>query len=297
MQVALAEIEEGNVEYKRNFNNVSNSRLNQLTAQMNWRINEGNGVCYYYLGICDNGTIYENLSQEDIDYSLDIIKMMAHGCNSYINKIIINRVHDNNNYNIWFNIEIKRKNEYMNEYRILLACTQFNIRKLIKSEGYEYKKSRDIYFNTIIHNNEKYLFFECNKKLKSKISNIIDFNLIINNNNFNCLSELLNYIEKNMTGNNTINSDDVIFNIIKTNYIQSVGYIVSGFLKQGKITKGMTLESNKYNLTVQIISIHNNYIDCSEVIAPSTVSIKILSNSEINKLDGYLIYPTTKTNR
>ncbi len=119
MQIFQEEIEEGNIEYKRYFKNVSDSRLNHLTAQMNWRINEGNGTCYYYLGICDNGTIYENLSQENIDYSLDIIKLMVEGCNSYINKIIINRINTTNDSFIWFNIEIKRIEEYMNQFIIL----------------------------------------------------------------------------------------------------------------------------------------------------------------------------------
>jgi GTPase len=114
MQIVPAEIEEGNIEYKRNFINVSSSRLNQLTAQMNWRINEGEGSCYYYLGICDNGTLYENFSQAEIDYSLDIIKLMAEGCNSYIESIIINRVNDN----IWFNIKIKRNGEYPKDYYV-----------------------------------------------------------------------------------------------------------------------------------------------------------------------------------
>ena len=158
MIVAPAEIEEGNIEYKRNFINITKTRLNQLTAQMNWRINEGNGICYYYLGVCDNGLLYEKFTQEEIDYSLDIIKMMADGCNSYIDIIKINRINITNTSFIWFNITIKRKNEYMNEYRI--ECKNMNIKKLIKKAGYEYKKSGDIYFNTIIHNNEKYLFFE-----------------------------------------------------------------------------------------------------------------------------------------
>ena len=114
MQIVPAEIEEGNIEYKRNFINVSNSRLNQLTAQMNWRINEGEGVCYYYLGICDNGTLYENFNQDEIDYSLDIIKLMVQGCNSHIESIIINRVNDN----IWFNIKIKRNEDYPRDYYV-----------------------------------------------------------------------------------------------------------------------------------------------------------------------------------
>ncbi len=273
MQVGLAEIEEGNIEYKRHFINITSTRLNQLTAQMNWRINEGNGICYYYLGVCDDGYIYDKFTQTEMDYSLDIIKMMADGCNSYIENIKINRV----SHNIWLNITIRRKNEYMNEYRINFKGN--NLKKLMKKEGYEYKTSRDIYFNTIIHNNEKYLFFECKKKIDiDNIPNIIDFNLTVNK-NFDTLSNLLIYIEKNMSGNNN-NTDDVIFNIIKTNYIQSVGYIVSGFLKSGKIKKGMILISNKYNLSCQIISIHNNQVDCNDVIAPATISINVLIINE-----------------
>ncbi len=289
IQVVPAEIEEGNIEYKRHFINITNTRLNQLTAQMNWRINEGNGICYYYIGVCDDGTLYNSLSQEEIDYSLDIIKMMADGCNSYIENIKINRLGINSN--IWLNISIKRRNEYMNEYRINFKGN--NLKKLMKKEGYEYKTSRDVYFNTIIYNNEKYLFFECKKQTNiDNITNIIDFNLTINN-NFDTLFEMLYFVEKNMTGNNTTDTDEVIFNTIKFKYIQSVGYIISGFLKQGKIKKGMILISNKYNLSCQIISIHNNQIDCDTISAPSTISIKVLIidksiYGEVNKLDGVL---------
>ena len=155
IQVVPAEIEDGNIEYKRHFINVNTSRLNHLIAQMNWRINEGNGVCYYYLGVCDNGTLYENFTQEEIDYSLDILKLMAEGCNSYIDVIIINRV----NTHIWFNVSVKRNYAFITEYRIL--CDNMNIKKLIFDfNKSHYNKSKDIHFYTIIHNNEKYLFFE-----------------------------------------------------------------------------------------------------------------------------------------
>jgi GTPase len=275
MQIAPAEIEEGCIEYKRNFINVNNSRLNHLTAQMNWRINEGNGICYYYLGICDNGSLYENFTQEEIDYSLDILKMMVDGCNSYIDSIIINRVNDN----IWLNITIKRHQAFITEYRIL--CNNTNINKLI----IDYKKYKDIYYNSIIYNNEKYLFFECSKKIRANIENIIDFNLIINN-KFSNLDNLMNYVEKNMSGNNINDTNDVLFNIIKSNYIQSIGYILFGYLKKGKITNGMELEYK--NQKIQILSIHNNYIDCTEAIAPATISLRILINYNINKLEGCL---------
>ncbi len=286
MQIAPAEIEDGNIEYKRNFNNVTESRLNHLTAQMNWRINEGNGICYYYIGICDNGKLYEHLSQEEIDYSLDIIKLMAEGCNSYIDNIIINRIKDK----LWFNITIKRNYAYITEYRILIESNS-NIRKLFKNKT----KSKDIFFNSVIHNNERYLFFQCNKKMRTNIEKLIDFNLIINNININInsIDYLMNYVEHNMNGNN-VNDNDVIFNIIKCNHIQSIGYILFGYLKQGKITNGMELEYK--NQKVQILSIHNNYIDCTEATAPATISLRIINNINNNILisDGYLFNKSTK---
>jgi len=283
MQIAPAEIEDGNIEYKRNFINVNNSRLNHLTAQMNWRVNEGNGICYYYLGICDNGCLYENFTQEEIDYSLDVLKMMAEGCNSYIDAIIINRININiniNNNNLWFKITIKRKYEFTTEYRILVE-PRCNINNLIGTN-----KSKDIYFNTISHNYEKYLFFECNKKLRNTIEKIIDFNLIINR-HFNDLDNLMKHVENNINGNNNEPNNDVIFNIIKHNYIPSIGHIVFGFLKQGTINNGIILYNK--NIEIQVLSIHNNYIDCTEASAPATISLRVLYNNEkIKKLKGFL---------
>jgi GTPase len=280
MQIAPAEIEDGNIEYKRNFINVNNSRLNHLTAQMNWRVNEGNGICYYYLGICDNGCLYENFTQEEIDYSLDILKLMADGCNSYIDIIIINRININSNFHIWFNITIKRKYEFATEYRILIEPIYY-INNLIGTN-----KSKDIYFNTIIHNNEKYLFFECNKKLRNTIEKIIDFNLIINE-KFDDMYKLMNFVENNMKGNNIINANNIIFNIIKHNYIPSIGHIVFGFLKQGTLNNGIILYNK--NIEIQVLSIHNNYIDCTEASAPATISLRVLfNNDKIKKIKGVL---------
>lgn len=284
MQVAPAEIEEGCIEYKRNFVNVNESKLNHLTAQMNWRINEGNGICYYYIGVCDNGLLYEHFTQEQLDYSLDILKMMVEGCNSYIDNIIINRIREH----IWLNITIKRHYAFITEYRILIDSSS-NVNKLFMN------KKQDIYFNSIIHNNERYLFFKCNKKIRTNIENIIDFNLVINK-NFNDLNNLMNYVENNMNGNMINNNTDIIFNIIKCNYIESIGYILFGYLKQGTIKTGMKLKYKNEN--IQILSIHNNYIECNEATAPSTISLKILLNNNnninnnINKLEGNLFKST-----
>ena len=52
------EKEEGNIEYKRLISSNLN-RLEALASQMKWRLTEGNGECYYYIGIEDNGTVSE----------------------------------------------------------------------------------------------------------------------------------------------------------------------------------------------------------------------------------------------
>ena len=40
------EVEWGNIEYKRLFKEISKKKFYSLTAQMNWRLDEGDGICY-----------------------------------------------------------------------------------------------------------------------------------------------------------------------------------------------------------------------------------------------------------
>ena len=51
------ELEEGNVEYKQQLLEPTYDRLRQLTTQMNWRLNEGDGTAFYEIGVKDNGEI------------------------------------------------------------------------------------------------------------------------------------------------------------------------------------------------------------------------------------------------
>ena len=143
------EIEEGNIEYKRYFENINTNKLYHLTSQMNWRINEGDGTCHYYLGVCDNGMICKDFTQERMDYSLDILKQMVDGCNSYIVTININRIETY----MWLDVVIKRKEEHMTEYRIILYNCNM-IYDILNSV-----KNNDINYILKIHNNCKYLFF------------------------------------------------------------------------------------------------------------------------------------------
>jgi GTPase len=52
------EKEDGNIEYKREI--ISMGLIKEKYAiQMIYRLNEGNGVAYYYLGVYDNGKFYD----------------------------------------------------------------------------------------------------------------------------------------------------------------------------------------------------------------------------------------------
>ncbi len=268
MQICPEETEEGNIEYKRYFNNINQNKLNQLTAQMNWRINEGGGYCHYYLGICDDGTIYTDFTQERMDYTLDILKQMVNGCNSYIEYIKMNRMIQSDSY-LWLDVKVVRKLEFVNEYRILLANFNLNDNILIN-------------YKTIIHNHEKYLFFEYNEDY----INLIDFNLILYkdqlDNHIKSILETLNLpiikidnininiimdiVQNNMIGNKQYIDNEVEFNIIYTNKYNNIIY---GFLKKGIIKVGMILNN------LNILSIHNNFIDCHECIGPATISLKV----------------------
>ena len=255
MKIHEKEVEEGNIEYKRFFENVSLNKLAHLSAQMNWRINEGNGEAHYYLGVCDNGSICKDLSQERIDYSLDVIKAMVENCNSYIDTMTIHRI----GYHIWFDIYVKRMPEYTAEYRILVRNP--DIMHLFS----DYIKTCPTSYYTVYHNNEKYLFFESDLY---NITELIDFNIIIDINDYDNIEGLIESISPYMKGNIIPNKKNTIFNIIETHNVPSVGIILYGFLKDGYIEKGSII-NNEW----KVRSIHYNMKDCKNIIAPAIISI------------------------
>ncbi len=51
------EIESGNIEYKLKITTDCDHRIEQLATQMKWRLNEGNGIAKYLIGVADDGII------------------------------------------------------------------------------------------------------------------------------------------------------------------------------------------------------------------------------------------------
>ena len=92
------ENDEGNIEYKRHlwsnelksFDTQYNIRFQQLITQMKYRLGEGNGIAVYYIGIEDDGSIYD-ITKEERHKSIIVIKKMVLHINAVIDSIIFNK--------------------------------------------------------------------------------------------------------------------------------------------------------------------------------------------------------------
>ena len=83
------EYDYGNVEYKLKLCDVNVQRIQELTTQMKFRLGEGNGECYYEIGVEDNGNTL-GISKEELEISLSVINTIAInlGCKAKIAKLI-----------------------------------------------------------------------------------------------------------------------------------------------------------------------------------------------------------------
>lgn len=84
----LPEKEEGNVEFKYKLVRVNEDRLEHLVTQMNYRLTEGNGKAFYFVGVEDNGVakgLPDNLLAETIRTLLKMTKKL--NCELFIDFI------------------------------------------------------------------------------------------------------------------------------------------------------------------------------------------------------------------
>ena len=116
------EIESGNIEYKRKLHNLSKNRIEKLTSQLNWRLNEGFNKenkykAVYILGIEDNGELAKQ-NEEEIKISIIELKKIIKNCNSIVNSEKIIKI-DSSFIGV---VEIKKKiKEYKNKDEIKVA--------------------------------------------------------------------------------------------------------------------------------------------------------------------------------
>ena len=295
MEILPPEIEEGNIEYKRYLIYCNNKRIEELTSQMNWRLTEGNGYCYYYIGVNDDGSIYNKLTKERFNISLNVLKTMAKNCNAKICNIE-RKKHNNCD---WYKIKfIKNENNY-SEYRILLlgdtqsGKTTF-LSKLIKNKNdkmyitnhqheLDSGLTSSINYYEYIYNNNRYLFFDTPghpKYIKTLMKAVlsIDYDLVlflsgyeweyynifsdfceknnIKTESFYYKSPIINSILDNVHKCDQIKkNDNVFFNILHIFYSDN-GLLLSGFLKSGEIKVNDKLFWNGNEIVIK--SIHNS---------------------------------------
>jgi GTPase len=70
------EPDEGNTEYKLKFDSPTMARIQHLTTQMVYRLNEGQGLAFYQIGVLDSGQV-TGLEDEEIFQTLLILFYMS----------------------------------------------------------------------------------------------------------------------------------------------------------------------------------------------------------------------------
>lgn len=175
------EIESGNKEYKLKIIPDNDFRLEQLASQMKWRINEGNGIALYYIGIDDDGSI-TGISKEDFSQTMKNLSKIV----NFIKAKIIKIDHNIDNNHHWYTIKINFIEEKISNSRVIFIGPSSsgkttlisNIVNNISDDGNG--KSRKLVFN---HKHEIYsgrtssISIE-KKDIKCKINNKICINLI-----------------------------------------------------------------------------------------------------------------------
>ena len=109
------ENDEGNIEYKRYLINLDSNRFEQLSTQMKWRLAEGNNEAIYYIGVNDNGTIY-NITKKEIKETLFNFTKLVNNNNAEIINFDKNIYEDKT----YFKLTIRKKYKFLPELRVVL---------------------------------------------------------------------------------------------------------------------------------------------------------------------------------
>lgn len=86
----------GNIEYKLKLINKSDERIKELVSQMRYRCDEGNGECFYNLGVNDDGTLC-GLTDDEFQETIKVLNTIAEKNNYSIQVLTKTLVKDNKN--------------------------------------------------------------------------------------------------------------------------------------------------------------------------------------------------------
>ena len=99
----------GNREYKLKLINKNSERIEELVSQMRFRINEGEGECFYNLGVNDKGKLI-GITDEEFDETLKNLSLVAEKNNYSIQILSKTPVEDDKNSNI-YELLVRENNE------------------------------------------------------------------------------------------------------------------------------------------------------------------------------------------
>ena len=105
------EKDDGNIEYKRELTNLDNDTFNKRVTQMKYRLCEGVGEAFYFIGVNDDGTLNELSEAEYIESEYNL-KKIADEINCSVIKI--QESNKNNKFIGKFLIRENNKNNYIN---------------------------------------------------------------------------------------------------------------------------------------------------------------------------------------
>ena len=69
-----------NVEYKKNINTINDRKNQHYGTQINYRLINGNGICFLYIGIDDSGEV-SGLNKEEILISFNNLMKIVNNLN------------------------------------------------------------------------------------------------------------------------------------------------------------------------------------------------------------------------
>ena len=264
-----SEDEYGNIEYKLKIIPKSEYRFEQLATQLKWRLSEGNGEAFYYIGIYDNGKI-ANISNGIFEETIKNIKNICNEVNASIRNI--ETIIENNKK--WYKILIKSNIEKILDYRIMfIGPTQVGkstlISNIINNEIDNGKgKTRKLIFN---HKHEILSGITSSITIeKLKINNIV-YNLIDTPGKNKYLKTTICALTKykpNLVflclNSNNLKDIKFFYNLIKFFEIKFKIFFINN--KKNKI---LNLKLNKYNKKnyIQYIEVDNLVGDYKKVIS------------------------------
>lgn len=109
----------GNTEYKWKLIDITDIKKEKLMTQMQFRLNEGNGLSKYFLGIKDNGEPI-GINKLQINETINNIKIVSLRLKAKIEKLIIMKGYNTNSFCVLVIIKKNIIDNYINIFNLIL---------------------------------------------------------------------------------------------------------------------------------------------------------------------------------